>query len=174
MKKAFGLAIIFSIVALVFVGCGEKLAEKATEEALEGVTGTDIDVDEGRVTIEDTNGNVYSQTTSAEIPDDWPSDAPYYDGDLAASSSLVMGDEESYVLTITTKDEEEKIFDYYREELVNEGWTITSDARSSLGTESIILSMIIAEKGNMTLSVGISYQEDKETLNISQTVMVTN
>ncbi|HRW36889.1 MAG: hypothetical protein KDB04_09120 [Acidimicrobiales bacterium] len=78
------LALATSATALLLLaGCGaaaDKVAEKATEKAIESQTGgnVDLDADDGSFTIETDEGTYSSGTGKA--PDSWPDDVPLPDG----------------------------------------------------------------------------------------------
>lgn len=159
MKKIilFGVLII---AVMVFVGCGEKIAEKAIEK------GTGVDLDNNKITINDSSGNTFTQKNSEELPSDYPENAPYYEsGNLTSTSVLDFQDEKSYFLLIKTSDEIDSIISYYKEKLAAESWTIVLESQTDFNSQ------ILAEKDSMTLSMSI-LEMDEDGLTINHTVNI--
>lgn len=149
MKKLSIILIIFSLSVLLG-GCGQKLAEKAIESS----TGVEIDNDGQKVTYTSEDGDATTTISGqGQLPDDYPKEVKYYDGELngAASVDTAMG--KTFVLTIKTSDSVDQIVDFYKKYFNDTGWEITSEL--NLGG----MNLVNAEKDNFTLGVSVSEEE---------------
>ncbi len=174
MKKAFYLGLIITI-AFVLSGCaltdkltqkaGEKIGEKIVEEA----TNSEVDVEEGTITM-NTNEGTMQWGENVDLPENFPEDIPVYKDAQALSASSSETDN-SYYVTLLSTDGFNAIEEYYKSELENEGWTI--DNESTYAGESGKSTTYIASKDNRDLTVGlyesISGDEQDVTIAISAT-----
>ena len=157
MKKTL---IMLVVLTLVFAGCGvsEKIAETATEKAIESATGADVDVDTNTVNITTQEGDKISVGEKLSLPSDFPSDVPVYDDKTILAASTTA--ENQYALTMTSTDSYSEIDEFYQTELESDGWTIESHNTMAISGNT---SIFVAKKGDRTLSVGIyAYTENDE------------
>jgi hypothetical protein len=101
--------------------------------------------------------------TEGHLPSDFPSDVPLYPGAKAQQSMSIPGD--SLFVTFEVSASLDEVRAFYREQLQNQGWTITSDADNkkridaekvgtgASGTRSASIMML--DKGAAT-EVGVS------------------
>lgn len=127
------LAVSLVLGALALAGCqaiAEKAAETATEKALEAGTGNKVDIKDEGVTIEGEDGSTTSISQSGEVPKDWPSDVPVYEGTIKASASGAQSGagDQGYVISLVTPDTPADVVAWYAKELTAEGWTKESEA----------------------------------------------
>ncbi len=151
MRRAVKL--IYVLVALVVVGglvggC-QKVAEKAAEEAVESATGAKVDVDEGKMTVQDEGQSTTVDVEGAELPEGWPSDAPVYDGTITASVVNSQGDAVAYSIVVETEDAHDDVVAWFERELKDEGWNVEATMRTGTG------STIAASKGSWRLNLVI-------------------
>lgn len=159
-----GLYIIIAIVVILgiwyFMG---RSTSNNVENALEGAVGgsTTFSNEEGIVNI---GGN--------KLPDNWPSDAPVYKNttiQYSGSSNPQTGEKGSMVVFMT-KDKAENVVDFYKTELIKNGWTVeqtaTIGAMTVLGakkdTRSLGAQISDAGDGQVSVSIGISIPETQE------------
>ena len=115
--------------ALVLSGCGaeEKLAEKATEEAIEAAgDGAEVDIDGDEMTVTDENGDSASIGTS--LPEDFPSDdVPLLDGTIV-SATATGGT--SFMVMMDVEGEPEAVHDEALGQLTGAGYSEDTDMSS--------------------------------------------
>jgi hypothetical protein len=147
------LAVVF---ALGLVGCqsiSEKIGEEVGEEIAGGIVGGDVEVDGEDVTIETEDGDVSISGDTGEIPADFPDDVPIYDdSDVDSATSMTSGGTTTFYVNLTTKDDVKTVYEWYKGEVVDEGWTITSDILMSGDEES---AQIAIEKDDMDAIVSM-------------------
>jgi hypothetical protein len=156
MKKA----IIISAALLLVVtlsGCGKKIAEKsaeqAAEKALETASGgkADVDVSKDSVSIK-TNEGSYQAGTSVSLPDGFPKDVYVIDGTITTAMNLYQG---SYTINIQTNYSVNEAYTKYENQFKGSGWTISLNYSDANGKS------LMAQKGNLTVTVAIAEQEGK-------------
>lgn len=152
----FVTLVIVCVLAFSLVGC-QKIAEKATEKAIEGATGVKVDTDKESVTITGEDGSSITAGSDGELPDGFPEDVPVYEGEIV--SSLMT--EGNYTVAIETKDDATTVWDWYGTELESAGWTQTSEFKVDDG------GMRSAEKGDMTLQVTVGAGTDGEPTTVT-------
>lgn len=121
--------IIAATLALPITGCASianQAAEKAVENALSS-DGTNVDIQDGKVKIDSSEGSVEIGTDS-ELPADWPSDVPAPDG-FTLAGVLSNKDSAGTSYTASWEAEGDKTADVkaYVESLKSGGWKIESD-----------------------------------------------
>ncbi len=127
-RKLGKLVIAVLALSLVFMltACS-SLTKTATKKAVEKTTGVSVDEDEGSVKIKTDEGEAEIQSGKNELPDDFPDDFPIYKGAKVTNSSKMSTDKgTSYYVTLEVKGSVDKVADYYKEELVDAGYTISS------------------------------------------------
>lgn len=153
-KKILVLTTILALVVLGGWGCGKKSAEKTAEKIIEeSASGdVDVDIDDETVVITDNNSNSSMTIGKNELPANWPSDAPTYEGDITATYST--GD--TYIsATWQTDQSADEVYNYYQAELSDKGWTIEST--TSTGS----FKMLSAKKDNRMLTISATPLEDQ-------------
>lgn len=136
---------------LVLQGCvlSTKVSEKVTERSIENQLGGEADVDindDGTATYKTEQGTV---STENKVPESWPKDAPIYaDAKILISGENTDG-QKGLSLSLSSPASVDKIFDYYSNELKNQGWKIVSTSKSTYGN------VITAEKDTRTFSLVI-------------------
>lgn len=121
--------IIAATVALSLTGCA-SIANKAAEKAVEGALssdGTNVDIEDGKVKIDSSEGSMEIGTGS-ELPADWPSDVPV-PGGFAITGSMANSDTNGKGFTVTMETDGDKTSDIqvYVDNLTNNGWKLQTD-----------------------------------------------
>jgi len=165
-KKITTIVCLLVLVSLVGWGCQsatEKVAEKATEKAIEDSGGgnVDVDIDDQTVEITDQNTNISASYGKNELPEDWPSDAPTYEGDIIATTTQ---NDTFFQTSWQTDKSADDVYDYYQEELVDQGWTV--DSTMSVNQ----FKSLSATKGNWTLALTVTPDEEEDVTTYSVTV----
>lgn len=141
---------------------GQKVGEKVAEGIIEKATGgkANIDVDSGNVTVKTNDG---SFSTGTSIPADWPKDAPVYPGATVSysGSSNPQTGETGFGAVLATKDNAQKVKDYYAKELASQGWTVETTYNAN---ESSVLS---ATKDTRTFVVTTSQSDEMTTITLA-------
>lgn len=129
MKKyLIALVIVFSVFSLTACSqAAEKITEKIIEDNASG--DVDVDLDDGSVNITDDDGNQFSAGDSIDLPDNWPSDIPTFDGNLTTVSIDKNGG--SVLASWTTDASLSDAYDSYSSALEAAGFTLTSDTTQS-------------------------------------------
>ena len=122
------LVIAALALSLVFMSTAcSRCTETVTKKAVEKTTGVSVDEDEGSVKIKTDEGEAEIESGKNELPDDFPDDFPIYKGAKVASSTKMSVDEgTSFHVSLEVKGSVDTVADYYKEELVDAGYTISS------------------------------------------------
>jgi hypothetical protein len=180
MAKALRILALVALAALVVstaTGCcpllndaSDEAAERTAEEIIEGATGGEVDIEDdgGSVTIETEEGAVTIEGgEGTDLPEDWPSDMPVYDGTITGSSSFSTPEGDSMTVTIETGDSVDDVLAFYQAELQSDGWTEDFVADSSDGGERAV--SLVVSKGERNGTVAIN--EDEGTTFVGVTVI---
>ena len=134
---------------------GEKIKLK-TEDATITVTGNDK---KGQVNIKTDDGETLEMTYGKNtIPDDFPKDVPIYSPSQVTMSQII--NENNSVLSLHTDDEVSKVAEFYKKELVQQGWSIKNEM--TMGT----MSLLQGEKGKRALNVTVNHKDKKTVISI--------
>ena len=163
-----GWKITFAVLAAVLAasaltGCGFA-AEQASEKIIEGSTGADVEIDDDgeSVSMETEDGSVnIAGGESAEVPSDFPSDMPLYDGTLNVSTAVDTADGKIYSLGIQTDDDAMDVASWYADELDAEGWTTLSEITNDSGGATMVVYAL--EKGTTEAQVVINADGSEPT-----------
>lgn len=125
MKKYLvSVLIIFSVFSLTACSqAAEQITEKIIEDNANG--DVDVDIDDDGVNYTDNDGNQFSAGESIDLPNNWPSDIPTYDGNLTTVSIDKSGG--SVWASWTTEDSLGDAYDAYSAALESAGFSLTSD-----------------------------------------------
>ena len=142
------LLIAAAALTLTLTGCG-NIAENAVERAVEGALsseGVDVNLDDGSVKIESSEGAAEFQVTD-QLPADWPSDIPTPEGyTLQSVTSSDTKAEKAMQTTWIGPANDQAGIDAYRAALTAGGWTEGEGAMSGGG-------MFTVTKGNREVLV---------------------
>ena len=118
-----------AVLAISLTGCAsmaQNAAEKAVENALSS-DGTNVDIQDGKVKIDSSEGSVEIGDGS-QLPADWPSDVPAPDGfTLAGVLSGDSGGGKSFTASYTADGDQMANVDSYVQALEGAGWKKESD-----------------------------------------------
>jgi len=146
---------------------GEKVVERALEQAAGGDVDYDFDADGGgtiTVTGEEGDTYQYSAGDSVALPDSWPTDVPVIDGaklSYAGSSNPADG-EAATMVSLTVSKSLAEVSAYYKEALADNGWTVESTV--DMGTTMMLAATkeerevglyIVGEKGDTAVTITI-------------------
>lgn len=156
-KQYYLLASVLVLVVLTGFGCTKTATEKSLEKSVENATnGTaDVDIKNNSVTI-NTNGSSWQTGEQVSLPSGFPTDVYVVDGTIKSAVTTVAG--QAYILSIQTTKTVSEVKSLYETELVADGWTITANATIE-GSASLL-----ADKGNRSVTVGISPNTDGTTV----------
>ena len=139
------------------------LAERVAEKAIEQATGAKVDVqnDGKKVTVETDKGKL--TVGEDEVPKSFPSDITVYPGAKVVGTAETSTD---VSLQLKTGDSVSKAYDFYKDDLAKNGWTISSSATYS-GS-----SLVMAQKGSklVTLTVATDESDNKTTISMMVTL----
>lgn len=156
-KSKKGLYIVVAIIVIIILALlfGKKSLPNGTEvqRSLNGET--TYSNDEGSVTM-----------GGASMPENWPSDAPKYPNTTIqySGTSNPQSGQPGSALAFTTSDKASDVVNFYKKELVAEGWTIEQTATVGTATtlaakkDTRTFGVYIADVGNgqISVTVGIS------------------
>lgn len=162
------IGLVVVIVLLAAAGWGysrwntQRKAEKALNQLTQILTNAsggqvkvDVDADGQSVDIS-VNGGSLQVGTNAKVPDDFPNDIPIYPGSTVASSfsATQLGTTTGQSVTLTTSDAVATVAAYYKQQMVQQGWT-------SVSTFDIAgVSQLSYSKGTRTASVSVATQDN--------------
>ncbi|MDY0339589.1 MAG: hypothetical protein RBS17_00045 [Coriobacteriia bacterium] len=153
--KRWAIGLLIAALALTVAGCSaveDKIGEEVGEGIAGAIVGGDVDVDDGSVTISGEDGDVTVSDGGNEIPDGFPGDFPVYDdADLDSTSSITSGEGTTFYLTLTSGDEPEAVYDWFKAEFEAGGWSIVNDMNMNTGDG--MTAIISVEKGDVEGSV---------------------
>lgn len=151
----FLLLITVLTMSLFISGCG-KVAEKASEKAIEQAAGGNAKVDldsKGNMEIKTDEGTI--KTGSTEWPKQIPSDVPRFtDGKIMSVVESTDKDQGNGIF-VGIEDASIEAAENYKSELEKNGWTI---GMSSNTAESVMFS---AEKNKSVVTVSFAISEGK-------------
>jgi hypothetical protein len=146
--------VLASALAVALTGCGsavENIVEGNVERAIENELGesADVEIGEDSFSVDTEDGSITAGAGS--VPDDFPTDVPLVDGEVAFAQRLESDDGFSWNLIITSDADPGTLADQVRGELTDNGFSVEeasefSGADSAGGT-------ILAEKGDLTVLV---------------------
>jgi hypothetical protein len=165
MKLRITGAAFLSVLAVTWItGCSavtdkvtEKAAEKAAESAIKGATGADVDIDKEGNSIKvknDKGDEMEIGNSEGKIPDGFPSDIPIYEGaKIVGNVKTSEGGKTNFAVTLDTNDDPSKVLEFYKGELENNGYKISS--ATEMGAGNAVLSFEKNGKGvgGVTISV---------------------
>lgn len=161
--KPFVVLIIGGVVILFVVGLGIKFfAKKASTSLLRGVieNKTELktnleDIEKGNITFTDTKTGQTLNVGGEKLPDTFPKDFPIYPEAKIVSSVSSNG----LIVTFTASDGLNKVVPFYKNGLVESGWTITSSF------DSDTLQTWVITKDSLQGSVSITtFERDPMTI----------
>lgn len=149
------------VVLLLLAGVGyyanKFLAEEAAETAIETATGgqAEVDADGNKVSVE---ANDQKLTIGQnEVPESFPADLSIYNGSTVAATTE---SDDGISVQLTTNDSVTSVYDFYKKNLADNGWTETSDSTAG---QSRSLS---AEKAGKTVLITISQNTEENNTSI--------
>jgi hypothetical protein len=162
--------------AVLTAGCGaaaDKVAEQATEQAIESQTGGDVDIDtsgDGSVEIETEDGSMSFGT--GEVPADWPEDVPLpNDLEVLSGSTTQAADGELVAIVGTTSDSPEEMLASMKEALAD--WTISGESTVTFDDGSSTSAQWETDGRRVTFSAsaGTSGAEDGTSITLGHTTV---
>lgn len=163
------LIIVVSVVVMLFIAQALFSPERVAERMIENSVGGNVDfnADDGQIEIKGEDGESMKVSTGkkTELPKDWPSSVPVFPNssiDYVASVDGYNGGGVSHTVTLSTKESIEDVVNFYKDELVKNGWKIAQTITTSDG------SMISATKDeNNSVAVYIGANDDVTTVTIT-------
>lgn len=150
-----GLMILAGIGMAMFVGGIFRQASK----------NVDVDTGNGSVTVKTEEGEATaSYGNDAQLPEGYPSDLPIYE-----PSNIVYAiktDGKNFSVTAKTDDDPQKVRDYYKSELPNQGWELEREYSYTQGSSATY------NKGDRSVTVSVTTPEyttteGRTTINIT-------
>ena len=140
------ILIIVGVVVLILAVGGFVAAKFAFQKISTLVPGLGISKD--GLSINSPDGTL---KVSNQIPSDWPNDIPIYPGSKVVNSFIMNQDPakggSGIVLNINTDDGPQAVRDYYKKELVSNGWKIDQD------NEMSVIDTLVASKNGRGFSL---------------------
>lgn len=164
-------AVLTSAAALALTGCSsavENVAEGAVERAIENELGesADVTIDEDSFSVDTEDGSITAGAGS--VPEDFPSDVPLPEGEVAFAQRLDSGDGLSWSLIVTTSQDSAALTEQIRTDLADNGFTV-EEASEFSGADAAGGS-ILAEKDDLTVFVLVAGEggETSATYTVTQ------
>jgi hypothetical protein len=174
MKKTLTLAIIALTAVVALSGCGKK-TEPTPADAVKNLqdlsnalqSGDAGDQQKALDSLAEIGANYelteFEKAKAVEAPADFPKNLIYSNGKVTDSSENSYNADYNFNLTIKTTDAADKVKDFYKAALADDGWKITSQSNRTDGSD------YEAEKneGNQTASVSINNYDYSKLIEIN-------
>lgn len=168
MKRLLLVVCLLAIVAVPMSGC-QRVAEEATEKAVERATGVDIEKEGDKVTVTGEQGEQVSVTGEAtELPEGFPDDVPVFeDAKIMSSASMTDGGKTTFIVTFETAAAVADVQKFYEDALAEKKWTITNKVSGS--SEGKDTAMVTFKKADTAEGVVTIATDDagKTSINLS-------
>jgi len=160
------ILIIVGAVVLILVVGGFVAAKFAFQKINTLVPGLGISKD--GLSINSPDGTL---KVSNKIPDSWPNDIPIYP-DSKVTNSFIMNQDPAkggseIVLNLNTDDDLQAVRDYYKKELVSNGWKIDQD------NEMSVLFTLVASKNSRGFSLMLARRQSSSN-DIGSIITITS
>lgn len=165
MKRVLVVMLIVALAGIGLSGCA-AVGERVGEEIAGGIVGGDVQVDGDSVTVETEGGAVTMEGDTGEIPEGFPEDFPLPDEyDIDSATSMTSDSEANFYVNLLVAQSVKDIYEWYKAELADGGWEITSDVLMSGDGDSGMLGVkkggtegtvsLYSEQGSDQTEVGI-------------------
>jgi hypothetical protein len=144
------MIIMLALVSLVALGGCDRIAEKAAESAVEGVTGIDIEDD------------------GDELPADFPDGVPVYDATITNQGKVSTGEGTMWSVTMTTGDAFDSVVAWYKDEFADSDWK--QDALLESTTPSNSATFVVSQGETANGAVAINEPEGGGDVEITITL----
>jgi len=161
----FRLAVVIAVLAMsmTLAACDQGAkTDKATgtKKSEEGKVKATREGEKIKITGE--QGEIVIDPDGAELPEHWPDDVPVFPKTKITSSVEGAGDANMIMVVFETNKLISEAKDFYKAELPEKGWKITSEIET--GKE---ISILTASKDNRIASVSITKNGDSDKTIIS-------
>jgi hypothetical protein len=109
------------IVSVVLSGCGLNLQKK------------DVNEKGNNITVAGKEGETLT-FGAKELPSNFPLDVPVFPGAKPTGSYAASGENAGMIVALESSDDSKKISDYYKIELVKNGWEVKEQTQGSAPT----------------------------------------
>jgi hypothetical protein len=136
MNRRTAALVVAALIALgtpTLVGCGNAV-QGAVEKAAGDAIGGNVNINSNGLSVTDSNGNQVQIGEDVQMPGNWPTEVPQFQGGKLASV-MVAGDGASVNAMWTTKAAVADAAKAYGDALVSAGYTQDQTANAG-GTES--------------------------------------
>lgn len=159
-NKIFSMVLVIIVILLVSGGyfLYQKSSDKTTNQSIEN-TGKGGDKSEA------TTKGGETTTIGNKIPDNFPSDITIYKKSEVVKS---IEEREGVTLTLNISDSTTKANDFYKKDIEENGWTISSNSNFE---DSFL---ITAEKGDRSLLITVSPDKNNGKTSITLVVSIPN
>lgn len=156
--------VLASVVAVTITGCGnavENIVEGNVERAIEDELGesADVEIGEDSFSVDTEDGSITAGAGS--VPEDFPTDVPLPEGDVAFAQRLESADGFSWSLIVTTDADPGVLADEIRDDLTDSGFTV-EEASEFTGADAAG-GTILAEKADLTVLVIVAGEGTETT-----------
>lgn len=161
-----GLIAVLTLAAVMaLTGCA-KIAQKATEAAVEKTTGVKVDNTNQTITTTDKEGNKTELSAKeGSYPDGFPSDFPQYPGGKVDSALKgTSNGQDSFTVIVKTSDAPKDVYKWYLAELEKSGWKI--DQKMDGTTSDSAFATVSCTKDNLKGGVTMSRAADETETSI--------
>lgn len=174
-NKTLVIVLVVVFVVLVLPGLviggaiwwfGRNGTDKVAENIIESATGSDVDIDSsnGSYTIKSGDGSA-ELSSSAKLPDNFPSDVPLYGNQTITSSYRSSSDGDSYwSVSATTSDKQSDVESDLKDQFTD--WTSGGEYSVNDSTTTVY------EMGDLTVTLTVAPDSSDSSLT-SITYMVT-
>jgi len=146
------------IVVIALTGCS-SIAENATEKAIEGATGVEVDQNGEGVKIKTKDGEAEISGGENKVPDGFPEGFVYKGGTIGLTTKSSAEGKTHYTIIFETKDKAEKVTEFYKEAIQDSGYEIDAT------TEMSGINMMSFKKGEeSTGQVSVQSESDGRTV----------
>lgn len=118
------LAAMLVVGTPALTACGQA-AESIVENAAGAAAGGDVDIEDGQVTVQDSEGNNFAAGDNVDLPDSWPSAVPVPDGGTLISV-MTSADSTTANAIWTVEASQDDAGKAYGDQLTGAGFTADS------------------------------------------------
>jgi hypothetical protein len=152
--------LLFPLFTLVLIGGG---CFNRTQQTAQPSDSGEINIADDTYTYEDKETGAYASIgENAQIPNDFPSDVPVYEGAQILAASVIPN--QGATLLSTTTASLASVAQWYEDELLGDGWEMETDSNYNGRL------MKVFQKGDVIISVAVSEMDGQTSITVIRAI----